>query len=96
MREERQEPRTTVGEGTKAGRRARLPRAPRHNRRRLLSLYRNVGVDSTLLQQHTGWQPVGALLERLRTKAEGQILDINPMIHNPMIHLGPHHGETND
>jgi nucleoside-diphosphate-sugar epimerase len=64
---------------------------PSINRRRLLSLYRNVGVDSTLLQQHTGWQPAGALLERLCRKAERQVLDINPMIH-----LGPQNGETND
>jgi len=35
------------------------------NRRRLLSLYRDVGVNSALLQRHTGWQPVRALLERL-------------------------------
>jgi predicted dehydrogenase/nucleoside-diphosphate-sugar epimerase len=38
---------------------------PSINRRRLLSLYRDVGVNSTLLQQHTGWQPVGVLLERI-------------------------------
>jgi hypothetical protein len=38
---------------------------PSINRRRLLSLYRDVGVNSTLLQQHTGWQPAGALLERV-------------------------------
>jgi nucleoside-diphosphate-sugar epimerase len=35
------------------------------NQRRLLSLYRDVGVNSTLLLQHTGWQPAGALLERV-------------------------------
>jgi predicted dehydrogenase/nucleoside-diphosphate-sugar epimerase len=38
---------------------------PSINRRRLLSLYRDVGVNSTLLQQHTGWQPAGELLERV-------------------------------
>jgi hypothetical protein len=38
---------------------------PRINRRRLLSLYRDVGVNSALLRQHTGWQPAGALLERV-------------------------------
>jgi hypothetical protein len=30
-----------------------------------LSLYRDVGINSTLLQQHTGWQPAGALLEHV-------------------------------
>jgi nucleoside-diphosphate-sugar epimerase len=43
---------------------------PRINRRRLLSFYRDVGVSSALLQQHTGWQPAGALLECLRREAE--------------------------
>jgi hypothetical protein len=46
------------------------PLGPSINRRRLLSLYRDVGVSCTLLQQHTGWQPAGALLERLRREAE--------------------------
>jgi len=41
------------------------PLSPSINRRRLLSLYRDVGVNSALLQQHTGWQPAGALLERI-------------------------------
>jgi nucleoside-diphosphate-sugar epimerase len=49
------------------------PLGPSINRRRLLSLYRDVGVTSALLQQHTGWQPAGALLERLRRKAERQV-----------------------
>ena len=38
---------------------------PSINRRRLLSVYREVGINSTLLLQHTGWQPMGALLTRL-------------------------------
>jgi nucleoside-diphosphate-sugar epimerase len=42
-----------------------IPLGPSLNQRRLLSLYRDVGVNSTLLQQHTGWQPAGALLERV-------------------------------
>jgi len=42
---------------------------PSINRRRLLSLYRDIGVTSTLLQQHTGWQPAGGLLERLNRQA---------------------------
>jgi predicted dehydrogenase/nucleoside-diphosphate-sugar epimerase len=42
---------------------------PSINRRRLLSLYRNVGVKS-ILQQHIGWQPAGALLERLGRETE--------------------------
>ena len=49
------------------------PLGPSINRRRLLSLYRDAGVNSTLLQQHTGWQPEGALLERLSREAERQI-----------------------
>ena len=43
-----------------------IPLGPSINRRRLLSLYRNAGANSALLQQHTGWQPAGALLERLQ------------------------------
>jgi nucleoside-diphosphate-sugar epimerase len=43
-----------------------IPLGPSLNRRRLLSLYRDAGANSTLLQQHTGWQPAGALLERLQ------------------------------
>ena len=46
---------------------------PSINRRRLLSLYRDVGVNSALLQQHTGWQPAGALLERLCREAERRV-----------------------
>jgi len=45
---------------------------PTMNRRRLLSVYRNLGADSTLLFQHTGWQPAGNLLERLVLEAEEQ------------------------
>ena len=41
------------------------------NRRRLLSVYRDIGASSALLQQHTGWQPAGALLERLNKEADG-------------------------
>jgi predicted dehydrogenase/nucleoside-diphosphate-sugar epimerase len=52
------------------------------NRRRLLSLYRDVGVNSTLLQQHTGWQPAGALLKHLSREVERRVptdqLGINP------------------
>ena len=45
---------------------------PTMNRRRLLSVYRNLGADSTLLFQHTGWQPAGNLLERLVSESEEQ------------------------
>jgi predicted dehydrogenase/nucleoside-diphosphate-sugar epimerase len=54
---------------------------PSINQRRLLSVYREVGVNSTLLRQHTGWQPAGALLERLRREAGRQVpadqVDVN-------------------
>ena len=46
---------------------------PNINRRRLLSLYRNVGANSTLLQEHIGWQPAGALLERLGKETGRQV-----------------------
>jgi predicted dehydrogenase/nucleoside-diphosphate-sugar epimerase len=48
-------------------------RGPSINRRRLLSLYRDLGVNSALLQQHTCWQPAGELLQRLSTDAEGPL-----------------------
>jgi predicted dehydrogenase/nucleoside-diphosphate-sugar epimerase len=53
------------------------------NRRRLLSLYRDVGVTSALLLQHTGWQPAGALLERLCKKAEKRIAADQVSISHP-------------
>jgi len=43
---------------------------PNVNRRRLLSLYRNVGADSSLLFQQIGWRPQAGLLERLVQEAE--------------------------
>jgi 2-alkyl-3-oxoalkanoate reductase len=43
---------------------------PNINRRRLLSVYRDIGANSALLQRHTGWQPAGALLERLNKEAD--------------------------
>jgi predicted dehydrogenase/nucleoside-diphosphate-sugar epimerase len=46
---------------------------PSINRRRLLSLYRDVGINSTRLQQDTGWQPAGALLERLSKAAARRV-----------------------
>ena len=46
---------------------------PNVNRRRLLTLYRDVRVKSALLQQHTGWQPTGALLERLHRETERRV-----------------------
>jgi nucleoside-diphosphate-sugar epimerase len=49
------------------------PLGPSINRRRLLSLYRDAGANSALLQQHTGWQPADALLERLHKEAERRI-----------------------
>lgn len=57
---------------------------PRINRRRLLSFYRSVGVDSSLLEQHTGWRPQGELLERLQKEmAGGGVADpagVNPQV----------------
>jgi len=44
---------------------------PTLNRRRLLSVYRDIGASSALLQRHTGWRPAGALLERLNHEANG-------------------------
>jgi predicted dehydrogenase/nucleoside-diphosphate-sugar epimerase len=48
---------------------------PTINRRRLLSVYRDIGASSALLQRHTGWQPAGALLERLNQEADGIQVD---------------------
>jgi len=45
---------------------------PGVSRRRLLSLYRDVGVNTSLLQQHTSWRPTGALLERLGSEAHSR------------------------
>jgi len=44
---------------------------PTINRRRLLSLYRDIGANSALLRQETDWQPAGVLLERLNQEQEG-------------------------
>jgi nucleoside-diphosphate-sugar epimerase len=44
---------------------------PSINRRRLLSVYRDIGANSALLRQHTGWRPAGALLGRLNQEADG-------------------------
>jgi nucleoside-diphosphate-sugar epimerase len=41
------------------------PRVPGMNPRRLLSVYRNAAANSSLLCNHTGWQPAGRLLARL-------------------------------
>jgi predicted dehydrogenase/nucleoside-diphosphate-sugar epimerase len=38
---------------------------PSLNRKRLLSVYRDAGVDSSLLFRHAQWQPAPALLDRL-------------------------------
>jgi predicted dehydrogenase/nucleoside-diphosphate-sugar epimerase len=43
---------------------------PTINRRRLLSFYRDVGVNSTLLQRHTGWQSAVELPAGLNREAE--------------------------
>ena len=43
---------------------------PKVNRRRLLSVYRDVSADCALFYQHTGWQPSGSLLERLILEGE--------------------------
>ena len=57
---------------------------PRINRRRLLSFYRNVGVNSSLLEQHTGWRPQGELLERLQEEMAGELVadqaGVNPQV----------------
>jgi nucleoside-diphosphate-sugar epimerase len=42
------------------------------DRRRLLSVYRDVGADTTLLQQHTGWRPMRSLVERLGREAHSR------------------------
>ena len=48
-----------------------IRRGPTLNRRRLLSMYRDVCAGSELLSRHTGWQPPAGLLERLaREEAE--------------------------
>jgi predicted dehydrogenase/nucleoside-diphosphate-sugar epimerase len=51
-----------------------MHQGPSINRRRLLSVYREVGINSTLLLQHTGWQPGSGLLERLHREAEKRVL----------------------
>jgi 2-alkyl-3-oxoalkanoate reductase len=50
-------------------------RGPTLNRRRLLSMYRDVGASNDLLHRHTGWQPSGGLLERLVLEEEKPVLD---------------------
>jgi hypothetical protein len=62
-----------------------IPLGPSINRRRLLSLYRNANANSALLQQHTGWQPAGALLERLPREAERRV----PADQMSVNHQGP-------
>ena len=52
-----------------------LRRGPTLNRRRLLSMYRDVGAGSELLSRHTGWQPPGGLLERLVREAAESVRD---------------------
>jgi nucleoside-diphosphate-sugar epimerase len=42
-----------------------IKQGPTLNRRRLLSMYRDVAAGNVLLYSHTGWQPAGGLLERL-------------------------------
>jgi len=54
------------------------PLGPSINRRRLLSLYRDAGANSALLQQHTGWQPADALLECLHREAERRVPVVGP------------------
>jgi nucleoside-diphosphate-sugar epimerase len=50
-------------------------RGPRLNRRRLLSLYRNMNADCERLRQDTGWQPAPGLLRRLGAAAEGSVVE---------------------
>jgi predicted dehydrogenase len=45
---------------------------PTINRRRLLSFYRDVGVNSTLLQEHAGWHSAVELPEGLSREADGR------------------------
>ena len=46
---------------------------PSMNRRRLLSVYRDVGIDCAPLYQHTGWQPTRDLLQCLAQEEEGRV-----------------------
>lgn len=43
---------------------------PHVSKRRLLSVYRSVGANSQLLQQHTGWHVPGNLIARLTHEAQ--------------------------
>jgi predicted dehydrogenase/nucleoside-diphosphate-sugar epimerase len=48
-------------------------RGPTLNRRRLLSMYRDVGAGNDLLYSHTRWRPAGGLLERLVLEEAEQV-----------------------
>jgi len=52
-----------------------LGRGPSLNRRRLLSVYRNLNADCERLRQDTGWQPAPGLLRRLGAAGESQIIE---------------------
>lgn len=52
-----------------------LGRGPSLNRRRLLSVYRNLNADCERLRQDTGWQPAPGLLQRLGAAAEGRVIE---------------------
>ena len=58
--------------GVAVGKLARkiLHRGPNLNRRRLLSLYRNLNAGSERLHQDTGWQPMSGLLQYLASGSE--------------------------
>jgi predicted dehydrogenase/nucleoside-diphosphate-sugar epimerase len=57
---------------------------PSINRRRLLSLYRDVGAGSAQLLRDTGWQPSGKLLERLNRKLDPTPAQ-DPKVENPAL-----------
>ncbi|HET7215136.1 MAG TPA: hypothetical protein VFL79_16220, partial [Terriglobia bacterium] len=52
-----------------------LGRGPSLNRRRLLSVYRNLNADCERLRQDTGWQPAPGLLQRLGAAGERQVIE---------------------
>ena len=57
------------------------PRVPGMNPRRLLSVYRNAGANSSLLCNHTGWQPEGRLLARLNGEVQSSS-PVSPVEHD--------------
>jgi nucleoside-diphosphate-sugar epimerase len=52
-----------------------LGRGPSLNRRRLLSVYRNLNADCERLRQDTGWQPAPGLLQRLEAADEDRVIE---------------------